>query len=187
MSLKELTLDNHKKAERSKFAKILLSGEIDPLLYYAYLSNQVHVYSALEQRVPMEMLGIGQVARTSLISQDIKELEKEHGFTGIMVPTMPSVVQYQQHLLRIEKDNPRGLLAHLYVRHFGDMFGGSIIAKKVPGSGAMYVFENKENLIVRVRNLLDDDMAVEANSCFTYAIKLFEELSDWYDRKNSTK
>jgi len=34
MSLKELTWENHKSAERKKFASILMSGDIDPLLYY---------------------------------------------------------------------------------------------------------------------------------------------------------
>jgi heme oxygenase len=64
----------------------------------------------------------------------------------------------------------------MYVRHFGDMYGGAMIAKKVPGSGMMYYFEEKEELKEKLRSLLNDDMADEANRCFEFAIRLFEEL-----------
>ena len=40
MSLKELTWENHKSAERKEFASILMSGSIDPFLYYKYLYKQ---------------------------------------------------------------------------------------------------------------------------------------------------
>jgi hypothetical protein len=40
----------------------------------------------------------------------------------------------------------------------------------------MYEFEDKENLKASLRELLIDDMAPEANICFEYAIRLFEEL-----------
>jgi len=69
-----------------------------------------------------------------------------------------------------------GIISHLYVRHFGDMYGGAIIAKRVPGSGTMYQFENKEEMKQNVRLLLNDNMADEANKCFAFAIRLFEEL-----------
>ena len=64
----------------------------------------------------------------------------------------------------------------MYVRHFGDMYGGAIIQKRVPGSGTMYNFDNKEELKQLLRELLTDDMAEEANICFEFAIRLFEEL-----------
>ena len=187
MNLKQLTLENHKRAERSKFAGILLSGEIDPLLYFAYLCNQVQVYDALESRLPFKMLGLEQIRRKTLIGNDIIEMEKEHGFSIIDIPVLPSVVKYMECVDELESHNPRGLLAHLYVRHFGDMYGGSIIADRVPSSGSMYEFEDKEILKQRLRNLLDDDMAYDANICFEYAIELFEELGDWYEsRKESS-
>lgn len=186
MNLKQLTLENHKKAERSKFAGILLSGEIDPLLYFAYLCNQVQVYHVLENRLPLKMLGIENIKRKHLIMDDIIELEKKHSFSIIDIPILPSVARYIEYVDDLETNNPRGLLAHLYVRHFGDMYGGSIIASRVPSSGSMYEFEDKEVLKQRVRNLLDDDMATDANICFEFAIELFEELGDWYESREES-
>lgn len=182
MNLKELTLENHKRAERSKFAGILIGGDIDPLLYYAYLCNQSHVYKALEEKLPLSLLGLEKIARSSLIEEDIVELERKYNFKRITVPALPSTISYQRYLNELQATNPRGVIAHLYVRHFGDMYGGSIIAKKTPGSGKMYEFENKDILKERVRKLLDDEMALEANRCFDFAIRLFEELEEWYAR-----
>jgi heme oxygenase len=70
------------------------------------------------------------------------------------------------------------LLAHIYVRHFGDMYGGQMIAKRNPGSGKMYQFENVDELKEIVRSRLDDDMSDEANMCFQFAIRLFKELEN---------
>ena len=44
------------------------------------------------------------------------------------------------------------------------------------GSGKMYDFDNAKQLIADVRAQLNDDMAPEANRCFEFAMKLFEEL-----------
>ena len=56
------------------------------------------------------------------------------------------------------------------------MYGGQIIKKRQPGSGTMYNFENVEELKTTVRAMLNDDMADEANTCFEFAMQLFEEL-----------
>ena len=51
-----------------------------------------------------------------------------------------------------------------------------MIAKRVPGSGMLYKFDEKDLLKSKVRAILNDDMADEANICFEYAIRLFGEL-----------
>ena len=51
MNLKELTWENHKSAERKKFASVLMSGKITPKLYYRYLTNQFYMYNILEARL----------------------------------------------------------------------------------------------------------------------------------------
>ena len=38
-------------------------------------------------------------------------------------------------------------MAHIYVRHFGDLFGGQMMKKVVVGSGKMYDFKNRSELI----------------------------------------
>ena len=51
-----------------------------------------------------------------------------------------------------------------------------MIAKRIPGSGTMYEFDDKESMKENIRLLLNDNMADEANKCFAFAIRLFEEL-----------
>jgi heme oxygenase len=66
----------------------------------------------------------------------------------------------------------------MYVRHFGELHGGQMIKKKIPGNGIMYEFEgDTKHLIEEFRKLLDDDMAEEAKICFDFASQLFDELS----------
>lgn len=181
MNLKELTWENHKKAERKEFASILMSGNIDPALYYKYLSNQYYMYTILEEN--LRVLGfpamLYDVFRAVYILEDMKELEDEYGFVFAPANVYPLVHRYVKRIEDItrQKDYNR-LLAHMYVRHFGDMYGGAMIKKKVPGSGKMYEFEDKEQLKASLRELLNDDMSVEANACFEYAIELFEELGN---------
>ena len=91
-----------------------------------------------------------------------------------------------------EKD----VLAHIYVRHFGDMHGGQIIKRNLPPTDRLeqltpestsdewtnlYTFENKYELIKNVRNILTLDMAGEANLCFKFAMDLFEDLEKHFD------
>ena len=158
-NLKELTRAHHDNAERTEFADLLLSGEISPKLYQEYLHNQLQNYRALEGTVsvPMEL---EPIFRSTAIEEDL-----------------PSTREYVKHVHTLAEDNDNdGLLAHLYVRHFGDAHGGQIIKRNVPGSGLMYEFEDRRELIALTRELLHDGMETEAKNCFEYAERLFHEL-----------
>lgn len=172
MSLKELTAENHKCAERKKFAKTLMSGSIDPALYYKYLTNQFYSYAMLEHRLPLFELGIENIRRANLIRDDLQELETTYGFvySGALITRST-----QEYITYCENANI-SFIPHMYVRHFGDMYGGDMIAKRIPGSGKMYQFNDKELLKTKVREMLDNSMADEANKCFEFAIRLFGEL-----------
>lgn len=178
MNLKELTWENHKSAERKAFASILMSGKIDPALYHRYLINQFYNYVALEYKMPLVELGLSGISRSELISEDIIELEDMYGLDRADVSISQSTKDYAEYCENLFENDKDGLLAHMYVRHFGDMYGGAMIAKRIPGSGKMYEFHDKEGLKVKVRALLNDSMAPEANRCFEFAIRLFEELID---------
>jgi heme oxygenase len=85
----------------------------------------------------------------------------------------PVVDDYIEHVAQLDDE---GLLSHIYVRHFGELHGGQMIKKRAPGSGKMYDFDDPKQLIADVRAKLHDGMAPEANRCFEYAMKLFEQL-----------
>lgn len=173
--LKDLTLEVHKRAERTSFARKLLKG-LTPEEYYKYLYNQYHIYSVLETVVYNSFSDLRSICRAPKIYEDLKELELKYNVphaTADMI--MPVVIAYEKHVSNLDHN---GILAHLYVRHFGDMYGGQMIKKNNPGSGKMYDFENVEELKTRVRAMLTDDMAEEANQCFEFAIRLFTELEN---------
>lgn len=172
-NLKELTLEVHKRAERSEFARKLIKG-LTPEEYYRYLYNQYLIYSVLETYVYNRFPEIRDVCRAPKIYEDLKELELKYNVPHATPDTiMPVVIAYEKHVHNLDND---GLLAHVYVRHFGDMYGGQMIRKRNPGSGKMYDFDNVEDLKTKVRSMLKDSMADEANKCFEFAIQLFTEL-----------
>ena len=175
--LKELTWENHQKAERTEHARKLLKG-MSPQEYHRYIYNQYVQYAVLESRAAElgVLEGIEHICRAKAISRDMVELENEHKIQRNVDLLCPVVARYTGHVMSLE--NKDDVLAHIYVRHFGDMYGGQMIAKRNPGSGAMYVFDDVEELKTTVRAMLNDDMADEANRCFEFAMELFEELGD---------
>ena len=69
-------------------------------------------------------------------------------------------------------------MAHLYTWHMGDMFGGQMIKKIVPGSHRALEFEDTKTLMTNIRAKLDDSMGDEANIAFEWAIKIMESYDD---------
>jgi len=178
-NLKELTWEHHKNAERQAFVKEMFAKEpqISHERYATYLYNQFPAYDVLEALAMMHGLfdDIQEVRRAPKIMQDFEELwnkDKE-------VPApLPVVDEYLKYLQSIAKDKNK-LMAHVYVRHMGDLSGGQMIAKRVPGEGRMYQFDGDTDEIKnRIRTKLDDSMADEAKVCFDFATKLFQQLGE---------
>ena len=177
MSLRELTKDNHTNAERQEFVKILFSGTIDSKLYATYLYNQFPMYELLEVcAMPHGLLSdMPGILRAKAIRADFEEL---WGSDEEDRPKMCAVVkEYMDHIMKI-KDDPKLLMAHIYVRHMGDLAGGQMIAKKVPGTGKYYQFEDADSLKAAVRLKIDDSMADEAKVCFDFATQFFKEMME---------
>lgn len=174
MSLRDLTKEAHTNAERQEFVKILFSGNINPKLYALFLKNQHPCYEILEVcAMPHGLLtGLPDIRRAPAILNDFKELwDESDGEPEIL----PVVKEYIDHIMSIQND-PKKLMAHLYVRHMGDLAGGQMISKKVPGAGRMYQFEDPEALKLAIREKISDDMADEAIVCFKFATQMFKEM-----------
>jgi heme oxygenase len=173
-SLKEAIHDLHHVAENTRFTKLLLSGNITPEAYSKFLQNLYPIYANLENQATQHGLlkDIFSILRAELIHNDIKELN------CLPVSVSSTAIRYNDHVNYIAFHNPKLLLAHIYIRHFGDMYGGQMIKKVVPGSGTMYEFENKKELIEKVRSMLTLELADEANVAMQFAIDLFEELAN---------
>ena len=177
-NLKELTWEHHKNAERQEFVKVLMSGNIDPKVYATYLWNQFPQYEVLEVMAMSHGLfeEFPQVIRSKSIMEDFRELwpENEKPPQHCM-----STKKYLTHMRTIMNE-PDKLMAHVYVRHMGDLSGGQMIARKVPGSGKFYQFdcdikETKE----KIRAKTNDSMSEEAKICFDYATELFKDMMQY--------
>lgn len=196
MSLKKLTDAAHREAEQTKWAQLLISGDMTNRQYGQYLYNQLQIYSALESRAHELKLFtkypiLNNLKRVNAISGDMMFFKYKSG----LEPTTQKYLEYANTL------NETEVLAHMYVRHFGDMHGGQIIKSKLPepileafekdSDGntyvteewwtGLYAFENKYETIKYVRSLLTLEMADEANTCFRFAIDLFYDLEKRFD------
>ena len=171
-NLKELTWNHHKNAERQKFVKELLSGKITKERYATLLFNLHPQYNILETFA--RLYNLIDTRRAPAIHADYHELWDE---TEQFQPKLlPVVKEYMDHIISIQQD-PDKLMAHIYVRHMGDLSGGQMIAEKVPGSGTMYKFdEDIDSLKEKIRARLDDSMADEAKLAFDIATKLFKQM-----------
>lgn len=179
-NLKELTWEHHKNAERQAFVKEMFAKEpqISAERYATYLFNQHPQYNMLEMFAMMHGLfdGMPSLRRAPAIHEDYQELWGEANPN--QPPLMPVVKEYMNHLLTI-KDDPEKLMAHVYVRHMGDLSGGQMISKRVPGSGKFYQFDqDHDELKEMIRSRINDDMAEEAKLCFEFATKMFQQLDE---------
>lgn len=178
MSLKDLTKEKHTDAERTEFANLLLSGNITTEQYALYLLQMLEVYSVLEFHCARLNLfeDLAGLPRVLNIYNDLKEL----GIPTAQLKLLDSSKNYINYLNELAEDEQRNhlLMAHLYVRHMGDLFGGQMIKQKVPGSGSFYEFNNRSDLIAKVRSKLDDNLGDEANVAFDHAINIMKELNE---------
>jgi len=172
-TLKQLTHTNHELAEAHPFTKLLLSGGISPDIYADFLYNQQSIYYSLEA-----------AARSRGLLRDLPGLERSvhigndfDSLPSCKTTQYPSTLNYIKYISNSALSDAQ-ILAHLYVRHMGDLYGGQLIKKLVPGTTTMYEFFNRKELIEVLRSKLDVSMAEEANKCFVFALELFTELAN---------
>jgi heme oxygenase len=175
-NLKDLTWEHHQEAERQQFVKVLMSGKIHPEFYATYLWNQHMKYDLLEALVSVtsKVNHIEDIYRKQYILDDFRELWPHEN----PPKTVASTLAFVEHLKGIMHE-PELLVAHMYTLHMGDLSGGQMIKRKVPGQGKMYNFKGDvQQTKTQIRELVNDDMADEARKCFSFATDLFKELME---------
>lgn len=176
MSLRDITKDLHTDAERTLFATKLVTGSLSTEEYANYLWQMVLVYNGIEVAATSQgmLKNLPDIERTHKIYQDCIELVGPNH----QLKWLPVTIDYYQYLLALNYSNRKHLVkAHLYCRHMGDLFGGQMIAKKVPGQGRFYQFKDPEALKAAIRAELTDDLGDEARVAFEWAIKLMKALN----------
>ena len=172
MTLKELTSNKHSEAENHPFIKLVLNKEISAFEYAFFLSQKFDLYFKLEQVAnKLNLLNdIADIQRVKKIKKDLKEFDLTNIFT------LKNTNKYIAHLDNIKTDTEK-VLSHVYVHHMGDMMGGQILKKLVPGSGNMYDFDHDIKILAfNLRKKLNINMAEESILAFDFTINIFDEL-----------
>lgn len=148
--LRDATREAHRAAERCRFVRRLLRGDLQVREYAGYLAALLRVYAALEEglvrhaghpaldRFPWPALRRGEALAAdlaALVGPDWRTLVERDRSAGAYVA-------------RLSLAGPLMLLAHAYVRYLGDLSGGQIlrgaVARFAPDALAFYTFDPLE-------------------------------------------
>jgi heme oxygenase (biliverdin-producing, ferredoxin) len=177
--LRDYTNDKHREAEARPFVQYMLGGGIIEKDYILFLQQMYNLYGTIEYFAEMSGLlhDLPDIRRAEYIREDLTEL----GATT--AEALPATRKYQNRIIELYHSNQREqILAHVYVRHMGDMYGGKIIARKVPGSGRAYGFEDRPAVIKALDAKLTVNIVDEALVGFDLSMGIFDEL--WELMKN---
>lgn len=175
MSLKDLTKEKHNEAESTEFMKAIFNKTLPIELWKDWTSQKILFYDAIESNA--EKLGLLQnlqgIKRLAKLTEDFNKM---YDGADIIYTRIP-VLEYVNYLNTLTKQKDK-ILAHLYTWHLGDMYGGQMIKKLIDAPHSSLEFENVNELMTNLRQLLHDGLADEANIAFDWAIKMMRD----YDR-----
>mgnify|MGYP003337814972 CR=1 FL=1 len=160
MNLREAIKEVHDAAEAHPLTALIMSGNMTPVIYHDMLCNLASVYHAIETRARVFGLltDLSGIERIDAINQDIAELRQQY---NLQPPdSYESVWRHVAHVASLDRD---GVLAHMYVQHMGDMYGGQLLKTKLPGSGKRFEFVDRGT---------EDEVALRNNRAAFERIKL---------------
>jgi heme oxygenase len=172
--LREITHEKHMAVEQLPFIQYLLHGNITDQHYVVYLAEMTAIYQCLESLADQHGLfnGLDGLARAGRMKQDLDELSPEYN-----IELSTSTQAYLEYLTQLSQSTqPNQLFAHVYVRHMGDLYGGKLIARVVPGTGRWYEFENRAELAKKFNQRVTLDLADEALTAFDWYKNIFQDL-----------
>lgn len=168
LPLKEATAEKHKIAERKPFNIRMFRGQLDKPAYLLYLTQQLEIFSAIEEKpLPHPAL-----TRKEAILADIAELQQP----GIPAASVLGATKaYADYLRQLGEEE---VLPHVYLNYLAIMFGGQMMKSKVPSTGKMYDFSDMPGALAAVRAVQKDEWAGEVNKGFDYNIAIFDALEN---------
>jgi heme oxygenase len=172
--LREVTQEKHQAVEALPFIQYLLQGNITQEHYVMYLAEMLEIYRHLENLAAMAGLldDMPELPRAQRMRQDLDELSPDY-----QAELSSATRRYLDYLSTLyESERSADIFAHVYVRHLGDMYGGKLIARRVPGTGRWYEFDNRGDLVKRFNAKLSMDLAPEALVAFDWFGKIFQDL-----------
>ena len=133
--LRQRTQASHVRAERSGIIRDLLKGEASVFGFALLQRNLLPAYQALEAALERchNAPGVRSIFRRALyretaLERDLVSLNGEHWREHL--PLLPSATDYAARIAVVAgQGNGEGLIAHAYVRYFGDLSGGQILRR----------------------------------------------------------
>jgi heme oxygenase len=164
MDLREAVRENHRAAEKTRWSQMMISGDMRIEQYAAMLYNMIPIYQELERD---DLITKPQVLRHRLVQKDLDDIGgSKHGLAL-------STLYYVQHLQTLDQ---RDRWAHIYVHYLGNMYGGQMIGRRLPGPHNHLLFDDLKDCIEYVRSNLTDVRPEAANNAFIWTIKIYDEL-----------
>ena len=165
MDLREAVRENHQAAEKTRWSQLMISGDLTSEQYAAMLYNMLPIYTELERT---GLITKPEVLRVQLLHDDLASVE-----IGSQRSLTLSVINYTHYL---ETLSDRDRWAHIYVHYLGNMYGGQMIGKQLPGQHTHLLFDDLKGCIAYVRENLQDVSTDEANQAFIWTMKVYDEL-----------
>lgn len=165
-TLKDLTWENHKKAEQTPIMQLLLKNQISNSLYCDLIFTKYMIYSNIESRIYFA---------TPCLRRAQAALNDWQGMQYSIPNDFASLDQYLARLREVSQDQ---LWAHVYVHYLAPLYGGQIIKRVISGRfpTSMYEFDDPQAAIHEVRLHTDVQLAPEANLAFESTTEYYTDL-----------
>jgi len=164
IDLREATSHNHKAAEKTAFSQAMINSTLTEVQYHNFIFNMLAIYGAIERRLHFMP---DSVKRADKFKADLTALGR-----GAGTPTN-STNRYVDYIDQLDVQRA---WAHAYVHYLGNMYGGQILAKKIPWQHSHLEFDNLKQCINYIRANITDVDPAEANNAFEWIIKIYDEL-----------
>lgn len=175
MSLKDLTAEKHKAAESTAFMQAVFKGGMTETVWADWTYQKLKFYGILEYLCARwgHMNDLSALRREEGLRNDFEKMTPDK-----LIITRKTTHAYLDYLRDLQD---RQLLAHVYVWHMGDLYGGQMIKRVLPNIPHESLdFTDTELLKNTLRAKLTDDLGDEANVAFDWAIKLLKEYDDYF-------
>lgn len=201
--LRDRTWDLHKQAEHSGIVNDILHRKVDRRGYAVFLRNLLPAYRAMEavlqsnqHRLVFRAFARTELYRAARIETDLSALAGPNWVNDIT--ELPAALLYADRIASAREGDGGGLVAHAYVRYFGDLSGGQVLKKLLGKSLSLplealsfYEFADIVDPVAfknAMRDAIDIDVAsgcdtdaviAEARAAFEHNIAVSKSVQDF--------
>jgi len=164
-TLKELTQENHRRAERTAFVAAMMKNQLTNQQWADYLIWKRDLLVILDRKLELKQSHL-EFDRVQQFDSDIQE-------TGVVPRELQSSQAYNEHIKNLDD---RQAWAHVYVHYLGDLRGGQMLRRMVQLPMTHVDYTDKEAIESVIRAQVDESLADEANCAFVLTMAVMEEI-----------